>query len=337
VVGDLRRRWLSGPAPAIAAAAAAGAVFVANTMVERAVIGVGVQSGRLADQAGGAGAGVSGRIHDAFLTSVGLLPETGLRSIAVSGLFVAGIGLLGWAAVRKAAGLPLRWGIVLTVAAWLVRAFAGMGFVPGTVPTAPLAGAGVVGAERATARALVVAALAAVPLVWVLSWKGDLIAQWGGRYTLATGALLTIVGAVAIERVGWRQPAALALVGLIAVTSMWGSVWHVQRARDLGVTVDRLDAVPRDVVVVSTLPHLGREAGARYGDRRWLRIDRASDAVALDRLLRSEHVRAVDVVVPAVDGAFTPRLASYRPAGTHTVPYLLGLRLRVTRYVLAAT
>ena len=110
-------------------------------------------------------------------------------------------------------------------------------------------------------RVLSIGALAALPLVWALQWKGNLAPQWGGRYSLLSGALLTIAGAgmLARRRIG---AAGGALVAAAVLVGSMGLVWHVQRTHLLADVVEDVLTVPCEEVLISTSPFLLREGGA---------------------------------------------------------------------------
>jgi hypothetical protein len=351
LVPSERRRWLRQPIVALAVATGAAIPILAERIAERAIWGQAVSSGRVSALSQAAGTRVGARIHDAALTTFGFFADDSWRRIAAGACFVAALALIGWLATRRNSaagrstpkpgalevGLLAATGIML-----LARLKAGAGFVPGVLAAAPVAAAGAVSLARtpgrsrsaaspAPSRSVLVAATAllALPLVWIFAWQGQQLPQWGGRYELLSGVLLTVVGAVAIERGGgWRRPAAAALVAVSVAVAGLGAVWHVERARDYARAARLINDVPPDVVIVTTLAHLGREAGAFYGDRRWLAVAGSGDLPGALDVARVEGVQRVDIVVY---GSLTTSLAGWRPTGRRKIP-LHGFNLTVYEY-----
>jgi hypothetical protein len=88
--------------------------------------------------------------------------------------------------------------------------------------------------------------------------------------------------------------------------------------------------VPRDVVVVSRLAHLGREAGAWYGRNRWLNAAGDEGTAQAASIAASANASRIDVV--DLDQGRPPQdLDGWRVSGTRLVPYL-GFHLRDTSY-----
>ena len=151
--------------------------------------------------------------------------------------------------------------LFVAVGLYAARFAQGLGFVPGTLAASP---AGTTARPHtAGARVLVVGAVAAAPVVWMLQWQGQLVPQWGGRYLLLTGALLLIVASVE-----WRS--VVPAIALTVAVSGFGAAWHVDRTKNVARAVASLEAVAPGTVIVSGVTHLGREAGAWYEHRRWL-------------------------------------------------------------------
>ena len=276
-VAEVRRRWLAAPRSLVAGAVGAGAVVAANLVLERLLLDTSIRTERSGQAVGGSTAvGDFGeRVRTAFVTGIGFLPSDDVADL-VLGAAVVVVVLL---AARKLATPAERYATALPAARWAY----GTGFVPGVFPAAPLALAGIWTTRRsAEHRWLVATALGAMPVVWLLQWPGFLVAQWGGRYLLATGAILTAVACTALRRAAAPLLVACALVGLL------GAVWHVERSVAMGRLVDAVEDVPDDSVIVTFDVNLGREAGGTYGGVRWLAVgedeaDLAADVVAAHR------------------------------------------------------
>jgi hypothetical protein len=265
VIGEVRRRWLAKPLALVAGGVAAAAVVGANLLAERAILATSIRAERSSTLAEGSGGELGERIRTALVTGFGFLASDDDADLLL-GVAVVAVLLVGARAAigRRDAGPTERWAGAIAAARWAY----GPGFVPGVFPAAPLAVAGVWSWRRsADHRWLVIAALAAMPVVWLVQWPGLLVAQWGGRYLLATGAILTAVACSTIVR-----RAAVPLLVSCAAIGLMSAVWHVQRTAAIGRVVDAVEAVPEDTVVVTFDVNLGREAGGTYGSVRWLAV-----------------------------------------------------------------
>ena len=86
-------------------------------------------------------------------------------------------------------------------------------------------------------------AVAALPMVWAFQYSGGAGPQWGGRYTLLSGALLLVAATVVLEghreRTGGRRVLAAALVTGFGLA--WLSVRSHWVAHGIEQIVDRHD------------------------------------------------------------------------------------------------
>jgi hypothetical protein len=217
---------------------------------------------------------------------------------------------------------------------YVARFADGLGFVPGWIPAAPAAAAGI-SASLADTRRRVIAgvAIGALPAIWLLQWRGQLVPQWGGRYVLVTGALLTVVAGAAIERAGGvrNRGAAAVLAASLAVT-MFGVAWHADRTSGVASAAAALESAPRDVVIVSSIAHLGREAGYFYGRHRWLSTRSVSQLPGAVAVARRAGARRIDVVALGTgDDPAPPAYSGYRYVSRRVVDFL-GFPLQVRRY-----
>jgi hypothetical protein len=333
-IGDERRRWLARPAAVAAAVASAASVLVANSVVERLVLGAAVRDSRAGSMVSSAGSEAGSRGHDAVVTTLALFADTGRDALVLGGALVVAVAVAGAMATGRLSRRPATiMAAAVAVALYAVRWTENtpvLGFIPGLVAATPLAIVGVVGARRRTAP-LVVTALFALPLVWMFSWRGQLVAQWGGRYVLTSGALLAVAAAVALDG-RWRTLPVTALVAAAVLVSSLGAAWHVQRTRGVARAVAAIERVPPDTVVVSRLGHLGREGGYWYGDHRWLDADAPAGLAAAARVARAGGVHRVDVVELVEGDRPEATFAGYRRRGERTVSFL-GFPLRVTTFV----
>ena len=253
------------------------AMIGAHAAVEVAVTGGSSRGGRAAGTVGGVGVGLVERLHTGLITL--LFPLNGEHPLS----YTLGIGLVialaWWSATRLAGGNDklatsgLRAVALCIGAVWL--AF-GPRFVPGLVPTTPLAVIGAVAVFRG--RHILLGALALVPvqLVLAVQFTEGAYVQWGGRYLLTTGATLAVAAIALVADDHRRTVAVVAVAGL--VTTAYGVSWRIERAERVGddwaALLDASNAAEAiavgDVVVVFLDGHHAREAGPLFLDRRWL-------------------------------------------------------------------
>lgn len=279
-VGECRRWWLARWRWILAGACGAVLPVIGNQVLERAVMSADLRSDRAGLLVQGAGSSLGLRVSGAFVQATGLFADDGgggvVMAVAVASviLVLAGVGL----GRLKLPAPAIRFLVVLALALYLGRFAQGLGFIPGMLAASPLAAVGLVaGLGRGIApwrRALVGAALAELVLVFVLQWPGNLVAQWGSRYLLVPGAVLSVVGAVALWEHGTATWYRNGVLGLAAVVAAFGLAWHVERTTQVGRAFDRIGALPPGTVIASTDANLLREGGSwyRYGDR-WLNVD----------------------------------------------------------------
>ncbi len=277
-----RRSMTAGVLRGLAMLVGFATMMGANSALEIAVTGGSLRGARAVGTASGAGAGAVERLHVGLITLV--FPFNDEHPLS----YVLGLGLLAallwWSATRlsgSANTLPtsvLRAAALCVGVVWLLF---GLRFVPGLVPTTPLAVVGAVALVRHRQVLIGTLALAPVPLVLAVQFTEGAYAQWGGRYLLASGALL-VVTAVALVSDAHRQVvSAIAVAGLLA--TIYGVAWRVHRSDLVMNDWDTLvQASAEETVVVFLDGHHAREAGPLALDRRWLS---APDVEALPELV----------------------------------------------------
>lgn len=302
-VAPIRRAWLSRWRWMLLGAIGAAGPIVANGLLERRYLETGLRGERASTLASGAGSALVGRLQDAVVETASPFADDGALAI-VSGLLLAA-GALGLALIALGvwrARPPVVRLVAVTVGAlYLGRLLQGPGFLPGMLAVSPLAAAGVVAGVRRrgvdpSIRVVSVGSMAALPCIWLLQWQGNHAAQWGGRYLLSVGALLTVVGVVVVLRPSVPRSYQVAMVTLSVLIAVVGLVWHVQRTTTVGRMFDQIEALPDDTVVVATDPNLLREGGAWYGDTPWLTVtdlDILFDEGGLASRLGIDHVAVV--------------------------------------------
>jgi hypothetical protein len=334
-VGPLRRAWFQGPARLVAAGGGLALPLVINQVLERVVLEGAVRSTRAGAQVAEAGSELGQRLEDGLATTFALFPEASAKSYLAGALVMVGLTAAAWCAARRRAPSPLPAALVAAaLALLLLRLVDGLGFVPGLVAAAPAAAAGLVVADprldvRPHARAVAVAAAVAIPVVWMFQWRGQLLPQWGGRYLLLSGLLLTAVGAAVLERSERRVLPGLVAAAAVAV-SLSGAAWHAERTREVAGVGRALHAVPESTVLIADHAHLPRELGAFQDERRWLTARGRRQLAAAAGIARRSGATRVDLVrlEPRTDA---PAFDGYRRTGRRVVDFL-GFDLVVDRY-----
>lgn len=331
VAAARRRAWRRGVASLVATGIGVLLALAVNQLVELATLGTGLRVGRTATAAAGTGSGVGDRVREALTTAVGtngFYPgsEVVIGVVLVALIGAAAILLLDERHRSRTVGYACLVGVLVILGA---RLAAGMGYVPGVLTASPLAAAGLVAGWRTRAsRWLLVVACAAAPLIWIAQYSGNMRPQWGGRYLLVSGALLAVVGVVAVAP---RPRALVPLVALGLALTMWSVVNLSVRSHRIADGMALLVA-RHDAAVISTEAHLLREGGAFYEpSRHWLT---ATGPGALRRAMVVVG-RAGDreVAVVATDPSTLPeRLAGFERAGDAHLEIRPGEHLTVVTY-----
>ncbi len=346
----LRRRGPVGLVPSAAMAGGTAFALGAGVLLERAAMGSSIRTGRTTGAATASGADLGTRLYESVVTfsATGASPRSAAMSLAL--LLAAGLLAMtaGVADDRDRdrsgpAGDSARWllrGSVLVALVYgllaLEFATSGLSFVPGMLAAAPLAGFGLgtvvfVDRSRSLWNLIVAAAVVPLPLVWYFQYTGGAGPQWGGRYLLLSGLLLSVVGIVMLES---RRPELLAIMGSLSlVITAVGLVWLVQRSSAFASATDELAARDEPILVFGD-PHAARESGPVVRHERWL--------VASDEPARAE---AVEVVIAAGEREFgyvdyeyegspeTPMFPGFRPVSVDVIDLLPGIERRVTTFV----
>jgi hypothetical protein len=329
VLARRRHAWFAAAARGVAMAAAAGGVLVANDLVERLVLGTTVRASRAAGTAGGVGTSSSTRIQEAFTTTLGLNAASIGRDIVLGSLVVVLVAF-GALRLRRDDGRVIGGAaIACAVLLYLVRFGAGLGFVPGVLTACPLAAVGVVAGWRRPLRLPTLIAVLALPLVWAFQYSGGAGPQWGGRYELLTGALLAVVGVVALG--GCRRAFTAVLLVSVLVTG-FGVAWLSVRSNTVADGISTVIA-RSDQMVISRHAHFFREGGALYDPtRHWLTATTDDDLVRAVRI--AGETGASEFALVENEGDPVPaHLGAYERGATEVVPFLRpDVRVSVTTY-----
>ena len=178
------------------------------------------------------------RVENAFITTLAVQDPPKREIVVVSMMLVAFLALAIHRArepdhLAKIAMIGVR-------AVYAAVALSGWGFVPSLFVATPIALVGVLGGwtERSL-RLLLAIALLSLPLVWLSSPADGAAPQWGGRYLLMSGVLLTPAGVAAL----WSFPAWMRrlLVGLAVAVTMLGVSWLFVRTNRVASLMDKLE------------------------------------------------------------------------------------------------
>ncbi len=260
--------------------AGAAAMVAAHAWLELSIYGGSLRTARSGGVIGaGGGNEFESRVRAAAATV--LFPLNGDHAVS----YVLGALLLVslvWLTVvvtgldRRSRRDP-RLAIVYAALVWSLYAVAllrmGPRFVPGLVATTPLAVVGAVAGFRDRRWIPLVLGLGPLPLVLATAYTDGSIVQWGGRYQLATGLMLTVLAISSIDdgavRHRRRLIAGAGAFGLFV--TLFGVAWGIERTQRVADGWDVVASVtePDDVVVWHDTAH-AREAGAFSVGRRWL-------------------------------------------------------------------
>jgi hypothetical protein len=311
--------------------AGAALPLVANGVLERMALGGTMRANRATGTAVAVGASATVRVQEAFTTLVGMNRFSRTADYVFGALIVACLVLAERAFRRSDGHIPFSASAALAGAVflYLVGFTAGLGFVPGMLTASPFAAIGFVFGWRKDVRIITVMAVAALPLVWAFQYSGGAGPQWGGRYTLLSGALLLVAAGVVLEG---RRSALVAACLVAALVTGFGLTWLSVRSHGVADAMERI--VDRhDQAVISGEAHVLREGGAFYdGSRHWLT---ATDERKLHEAVAILHNAGNTEFAYIVDNGVTPpqSIDGYRRVGVEHVAFLRpDLRIAVATY-----
>ncbi len=187
--------------------------------------------------------------------------------------------------------------------------FTGPGFVPGLAIAAPAAVFGLVGGLHQSRWLILGLGVAPLPLVLATAFPSGALPQWGGRYLLPTGLVLTVLG---LSWLSSRSRSITVLVVACAVGVTGVGVWNtVERTNAIGEVAATIEerTSPDDIVVWHNSSR-ARELGELALERKWLSAGPRDDQAALAELLAQHDVeRLVWISHTSIDG----HLDGYRP------------------------
>jgi hypothetical protein len=294
--------------------------LAANEMLEQIALGGTIRASRAAGTAADAGASATVRVQEAFTTLVGMNRFTRTADYVFGALIVVCLVLAVRAFRRSDENLPLAGSAAIAGAAflYLVGFSGGLGFVPGMLTASPFAAIGLALGWRKEVRIITVMAVAALPLVWSFQYSGGAGPQWGGRYTLLSGALLLVAATVVLEG---RRNALVAACLVAALVTGFGIAWLSVRSHGVVRGMEAIIA-RHDQAVISGEAHVLREGGAFYDDaRHWLTSTSPRELHRAVRIVQDAGDTEFAYVVS--DGVRFPRaIDDYRRDGIERVQFL---------------
>ncbi len=251
-----------------AMAAAALVPLIVNQLLEAAFYGETLRSDRAVGvvQAAG-GVGIVQRLQEGILITASPINLVHPLSMAMAALVA---GSLVWLGFSLISGTDPKRPVTLVGLAVLliflrVVTF-GPTFVPGMMAAVPAAGLGVAALVRYRRFEVAVLALAPLPIVWATQYAGAAEAQWGGRYILLSGLLLTVFGVVRVAR---SQPrVAMGFLAANLAMSTLGLAMVITRTHAFGEGNRTAASIEGPVVFSDSF--IAREAAPLGRDMQWL-------------------------------------------------------------------
>ncbi len=258
--------------PAVSMAAGTMVMLGANVALERVIFGGSARAGRSVATVSGVGqAGTQLRLTEAGITFASPVNTDHWTAVLLGAILVCG---LVWTTVGHLRSTEMRRPLALvgmSVLVILIRLVTfGPTFISGMLAAAPLAGAGMALAWIQKRHTPLILAVAPLPLVWFFQFPGAAAPQWGGRYILATGLLLTAYAMGQWQKFGntfaqWSK----ALVVASGLVTMIGLAFLSQRSHGFAEGTQALADRPEPVMIFDN-PFLPRESGPVGVDERWL-------------------------------------------------------------------
>lgn len=283
-------------------------VLAASVVGEILYYGETLRSGRSAEAATATTSGVGERVSAGLVTALSPINAIHPLSYVLGSVLLAG---LLWLAVSAERGDDLRRPAIVSVIVSLVMllrvARFGPTFIPGLIPTTVFAAAGAwFGLRRPSYRLMAALALVPVPIVFFTQYAAGAVPQWGGRYLLFTGYLLTILGCTALVKIHKELFWTLVAAG-VAVTAT--GVWFASiRTNLIEEDFDLIEAVSDGEVVVWYDPVIAREGGVNVIGQRWLttfgngQTDLVLEVLDVNDVDRFVFIDTAGAEAPAFDG-----------------------------------
>lgn len=300
----VRSRWrqlvVSGTAFSLGAIGMVGA----NALLEIAFLGTNLRTARASHTFGKAG-GIDGtRLIDTVGSTIGAVASRNTIAWFISTFIVVSILALAIAVWRQPpstrqqrfaiGALLLGWAMWV----WLLS-LVGLLAVPGSLVAAPLSIFGITGAlaNKPWRLPLLIGVVGPVPLIMATAFTGFGFAQWGGRYHLASTAVLVVMGFVWLAA---KNPMVLrVMLACTALVTAAGVAFLIDRTHSVGDTVRQFEEMTApETVVVWRDPLIAREFAETARGRNWLNAPQPEDQSDLSQLLRSQGVASFLWIAP---------------------------------------
>lgn len=289
-VSASRRNVRTSVSRGLAMAAAMIVPLALHTIVEYIVLGGPIRFQRTASTASSGGSGTSSdQLGSALTSTVNLLNGTNPIQTVLGMLFGAGVV---WFTLDMMAGRRPRYSRLLLIGLFaiaLVVYLSDLTPVPSLIVAAPLTIVGTVAAVRTRTWIPLALGLAPLPFVLLSQFPGGDSFQWGARYALLTGLVLTVT-AVGLLRREHKQLLTVFTAASIVI-SLYGAGWAITRinnsAEDRASIATLTD--PDDVVVWRS-PIVAREFGSMAIGRRWLSAELPDDQLELARVFERQNI-----------------------------------------------
>ena len=260
------------------------AMLAAHTLAEYTLLGGPLRLQRSTGTIA-AGAGAVDRLRAAAATF--LFPFNGdhILSYAFGAMLLVGIFWLTLDLLRgKDSFLPRLLVIISVVFCGLFYLVFGLRFVPGLVPTTPIAAVGLAVAFHQRDRFVLATAVFPLPVLFAVQFPAGAIPQWGGRYLLLTGVILAVAAIAAL-----REKHKSFITGFIAISvavTLFGVAWTAVRKDQVTDDWDTVAAATEsDEVVVWRDFVDAREAGSEMIGERWLSAPDDETQIEIARVL----------------------------------------------------
>jgi hypothetical protein len=261
-----------------------------HTIVEYIVLGGPIRLQRSTATASNGGSGTSSDQIDSALTStINLLNGTNPMQSVLGVLFGAAVV---WVTLDMMTSRRPHYSRLLLIGLFAIASIvylSNLTPVPSLIVAAPMTIVGTVAAIRARTWILLTLGLAPLPLVLMSQFPGGEAFQWGARYALLTGLVLTVT-AVGLLRREHKQLLTVFTAASIVI-SLYGAGWAITRinnsAEDRASIATLTD--PDDVVVWRS-PIVAREFGSMAIGRKWLSAELPGDQLELARVFEKQNI-----------------------------------------------
>ena len=290
IVSGARRDIRTAVSRGLAMATATIVPFAAHTIVEYIVLGGAIRFQRGTATAATGGQGSSwDQLESALSSTVNLLNGTNPMQ-SVLGLFFC--ATVVWFTLDMMDGRRPHFSRLLLIGLFAVAAIVYLSDltpVPSLTVAAPLTIVGTVAAIRSREWLLLGLGLAPLPLVLLSQFTGGDAFQWGGRYALLTGLVLTAT-AVGLLRREHRQLLTVFTAASVVI-SLYGAGWAVHRINDSAEDRTSIATLTElDDVVVWRSPVVAREFGSMSIGRTWLSAALPQDQVDLAEIFEEQNI-----------------------------------------------